>query len=67
MKTIHSNIAHSMIKPCARMGFENRLSNLFIRTIATRIAQPIKLINDIFIRSNCLPVRSKFLLIRSNG
>ena len=58
MKTIHSNIARSMIKPCARNGFENRLSNLFNHKIGKPIAQTIVRIDNIFIRSNGLPVRS---------
>ena len=46
MKTIHSNIARSMIKPCARNGFENRLSNLFNH----KIGKP-------FVRTACQSVR----------
>ena len=41
MKTIHSNIACSMIKPCARNEFENCVSKLFKHTIGKPIAQPI--------------------------
>ena len=69
MKKIHNNIAHSLIKPCARNGFANCLSNLVICTIGKPIVQPIIQINNIFICSNGLPVHSTLsvLLIRLNG
>ena len=68
-KKIHNNIAHSLIKPCARNGFANCLSNLVICTIGKPIVQPIIQINNIFICSNGLPVHSTLsvLLIGLNG
>ena len=68
-KKIHNNIAHSLIKPCARNGFANCLSNLVICTIGRPIVQPIIQINNIFICSNGLPVHSTLsvLLIGLNG
>ena len=53
--------------PWSSHALERRLSNLFIRAIDKPIVQPIVRIYNIFIRSNGLPVRSKILLIRSNG
>ena len=52
MKTKHSNISCSMIKPCARNGFGFRKPfKQFIQdTIGKPIAQPIVRINNIFVR-----------------
>ena len=69
MKTIHSNIAHSMIKPCTWNGFANPVSNLLIYMIGEPIVPPIIQINNIFICLNGLLVHSTLsvLLIHSNG
>ena len=60
IKTIHSNTARPMIKPCARNGFENRLSKIFNHSIGKPIAQPIVRINNklfSFVRTACQSVR----------
>ena len=71
MKTILSNIAHSMIKLHAWNSFANCLSSLFICTIGKPIiiVQPIVWINSIFICLNGLPVclTLSVLLICLNG